>query len=208
MLFSLNVVAQTGGVRVWAVSDGVRVDPVDGRIFEARPDIHKDYPASDFRTANSVWDGTSRTVSLKAARNEFAAFQVVIETQQPITDVALRLDGVTGPGGVRMGGKYAAAFKEWYVHVRQATTGYERSSLGPGWYPDALMPRRHTELFSSFPFSIPDLYNDIPGQKNQALWIDLFVPSERAAAPPGRYTGDLEISWKGGRESIKVALDV
>ena len=85
MLLSLNVVAQTGGVRLWAVSDGVRVDPVDGRIFEARPDIHQDYPANDFRTGNSVWDGMSRTVSLKAARNEFAAFQVVIEAQQPIT---------------------------------------------------------------------------------------------------------------------------
>ena len=70
------------------------------------------------------------------------------------------------------------------------------------------MPQRHTELFSSFPFSIPDLYNDIPGQKNQTLWIDLFVPNERNTAPPGRYTGDLEISWKDGRDSIKVALDV
>jgi hypothetical protein len=70
------------------------------------------------------------------------------------------------------------------------------------------MPERHTDLFSSLPFSIPDLYNDIPGQKNQTLWIDLFVPSERTAAPPGRYTGDLEIAWKGGRDSIKVGLDV
>jgi hypothetical protein len=68
MLFSLNVAAQTGGVRLWAVSDSFRIDPVDGRIFEARPDIHKDYPANDFRTANAVWDGTSRNVSLKAAR--------------------------------------------------------------------------------------------------------------------------------------------
>jgi hypothetical protein len=106
LLLVLNMVAQTGGVRVWAVSDGVRVDPVDGRIFEARPDIHQDYPANDFRTANSVWDGMSRTVSLKAARKEFAAFQVVIEAQQPITDVGLRFDGVSGPGFLVDGGVY------------------------------------------------------------------------------------------------------
>jgi Domain of unknown function (DUF4091) len=208
MLLGLSLGAQDRGVRLWAVSDGVRVDPVEGRIFEARPDIHKDYPTNDFRNANSVWDATSRIVSLKAARNEFVAFQVVVETEQPVTDVNVRFDGVNGPGGVRIGGKYAATFKEWYVHVRQSTTGYERSSLGPGWYPDALMPQRHTELFSSFPFSIPDLYNDIPGQKNQTLWVDLFVPNERAAAPPGRYTGDVEISWKDGRDSIKVAVEV
>jgi hypothetical protein len=62
------------------------------------------------------------------------------------------------------------------------------------------MPQRHTELFSSFPFSIPDLYNDIPGQKNQTLWIDLFVPSERTAAPPGRYTTGLYRKRPGGKE--------
>jgi hypothetical protein len=153
MLLGLNLGAQNRGLRLWAVSDGVRVDPVESRIFEARPDIHKDYPANDFRKANSVWDATSRIVSLKAARNEFVAFQVVVETEEPVTDVNLRFDGVTGPGGVRIGGKYAAAFKEWYVHVRQPTTGHERSSLGPDCYPDALMPQRHTELFSSFPFA-------------------------------------------------------
>jgi hypothetical protein len=77
------------------------------------------------------------------------------------------------------------------------TSGYERSSLGPGWYPDALLPQRHGHLHSGFPFSVPDLYNNIPDQKNQALWIDLFIPYDREVAPPGRYTGDLGVSWKG-----------
>jgi hypothetical protein len=208
LLFAVHLGAQTGGVRLWAVSDVVRVDPVAGRVLESRPDIHKDYPTDDFRATNSVWNASSQTVSLKAARNEFVAFQVIVEAQQPVTGVNLRFPGVSGPGGAKIAGKYAAAFKEWYVHVRQPTTGYQRSSLGPAWYPDALMPQRTTELFSSVPFSIPDLYNNIPGQKNQALWIDLFIPEDRAAAPPGRYTGELEVTWKGGQGAIKIALDV
>ncbi|MFN7997468.1 MAG: DUF4091 domain-containing protein [Bryobacteraceae bacterium] len=193
---------------LWPVSDGVRVNPVTGKLFEARPDIHKDYPAGEVRQSNSVWNANSKTVSLKSARNEFSAFQVILETPQPLQGVNVKFAGLTGPQGVRIEGKYAAVFKEWYVQVRQPTSGYERSSLGPGWYPDALMPVRQSELYSGVPFSIPDLYNNIPDQRNQALWVDLFVPFDPKSAPPGRYSGDFEVTWKGGRDSIHVNLDV
>ncbi len=70
------------------------------------------------------------------------------------------------------------------------------------------MPKRPAHLYSGFPFFIPDLYNNIPDQKNQALWIDLFVPFDRKDAPAGRYSGDFDVSWKDGRDSIHVVLDV
>ena len=41
-------------VRVWAVSDGVRVNPVTGKLLEDRRDIHVDYPSGDFRAKNLV----------------------------------------------------------------------------------------------------------------------------------------------------------
>lgn len=206
--FSADLTAQTPAVRLWAVSDGVRVNPVTGQVYERRPDIHKDYPAGDFRSANLVWSAASKTVSLKAARNEFAAFQVVVEAPKSANDVNISFSGLTGPLGARIDGQYAAVFKEWYVRVRRPTSGYERSSLGPGWYPDALLPQRRGHLHSGIPFSIPDLYNNIPDQKDQALWVDLFVPFDRHAAPPGHYTGDFAVSWKGGSDSIRIALDV
>ena len=207
-VLATRLAAETPAVHLWAVSDGVRVNPVTGQVFEARTDIHKDYPAADFHQANSVWSAATKTVSLKAARNEFAAFQVIVEAPQGAEAVDVKFPGLAGPNGARIDGKYAAVFKEWYVQVRHVTSGYEHSSLGPGWYPDALMPQRRMRLFSGFPFSIPDLYNGIPDQKNQAVWLDLFVPFDRSAAPPGRYSGDFEVSWKGGRDSIHVVLDV
>ena len=207
-MFAAVLGAQESAVRLWAVSDGVRVNPATGRVFEARPDIHKDYPSGDFRASNSVWNAASKTVSLKAARNEFVAFQVIVEVGAAAPGVDVKFPGLTGPNGAHISGKHAAVFKEWYVQVRQPTSGYERSSLGPGWYPDALMPQRANDLYSAFPFSIPDVYNNIPDQKNQALWIDLFVPYDRTNAPPGRYTGDVTVSWKGGRDSLNIALDV
>src|SRR5207253_3004896 len=155
-LFVCHVAAQSPAVRLWAVSDGVRVNPDTGQVFEARTDIHKDYPAGDFRQNNSVWNAATKTVSLKAARNEFVAFQVIVEAAQPVASVNVKFPGLTGPNGASIAGKGAAVLKEWYVDVRHVTTGYERSSLGPGWYPDALMPKRPTHLYSGFPFFIPD----------------------------------------------------
>jgi len=205
---ALPLVAQESGVRLWAVGDGVRVSPLTGKLLENRPDIHRDYPTADPRAGNSVWDAASRTVTIKCARNEFCAFQVVVEAPRGADGIDVKLPRLQHSGGARLEGRNVAVFKEWYVRVRRPSTGYERTSLGPEWYADALMPYRPARLSTGFPFSIPDLYNNIAGQKNHAIWIDVYVPFERQAAPPGRYTGAVEVSWKGGRDSIQVALDV
>ncbi len=192
-------------MRVWAVGDGVRVNPVTGSVIESRPDIHRDYPAGDPRTGNFVWDSAAKTVRLRAARNEFVAFQLIVEAAEPADGIDVRFPALTGPSGQRIEGRNLALFKEWYTQVRRPSTGYEGTSLGPAWYPDALLPYRHNELNTGFPFSIPDLYNNIPNQKNHAIWVDVFVP---IAAPAGSYSGTVEVTWKGGRESTRVALDV
>src|SRR5713101_2242602 len=111
-LFAGHAASQTPAVHVWAVSDGVRVNPVTGQVFEERTDIHKDYPAGDFRQANSVWNAATKTVSLKAARNEFVAFQVIVEAAHPAAGVNVKFIGLTGPNSARITGKSAAVFKE------------------------------------------------------------------------------------------------
>jgi len=47
LLMTCSGFAQDTGVRIWAVGDGVRLNPVTGKLIESRPDIHKDYPAAD-----------------------------------------------------------------------------------------------------------------------------------------------------------------
>jgi hypothetical protein len=191
------------------VSDGVRVNPVTGTLIEDRPDIHKDYPSGDFRSRNPVWDAASKTVSLKSARNEYVAFQLIVEAPGGrLDELDVALPELKDQAGNRVAARDIQIFKEWYVQVRRPSTGYEKSSLGPAWYADALMPKRRSGLWSGFPFSIPDLHNNIPDQKNHGIWFDIFVPHDRSAAPPGRYTGAVEVTWKGGRDSISVALEV
>ena len=48
-------------VRIWAVGDCVRVNPVKGKLLEDRLDIHKDYPTGDYRSSNSIWNAASKT---------------------------------------------------------------------------------------------------------------------------------------------------
>ena len=198
---------QDSGPHLWAVSDSVRVIRLPDRYSKFGP-ISTRITRRRFCDGNSVWKPGSKTVSLQAGRNEFVAFQVIVDSSGPAGDVDTKASTLTGPNGAVIQGHNVAVFKEWYVQVRRATTGYERSSLGPGWYPDALMPRRPPGLHSGFPASIPDLFNNIPNQRNQALWVDIYVPFERGQLPPGRYTGELAVSWKGGADTIHVMLDV
>jgi len=195
-----------GSVRVWATHDGVRVNPETGRYFEDRPDIHSDYPTGDYKSGNSVWDAASGTISLHAARNEFVAFQVIVEADRPVGPVSVEFDRLTGPGGACLDGRCIALFKAWYVRVNQPSTGYERTSLGPGWYPDALLPVPEGRPLS---FSLPDPDNAIgPSHRNQTLFVDVYVPRERAEAPPGAYAGVVRVSWPGGKRELKVRLTV
>src|SRR5262249_11192353 len=78
-------------LHLWAVSDGVRVSPLTGKLLENRPDIHRDYPSAGPRAGNAVWDAAARTASLKCARNEYCAFQLVIEAAQPADGIDVRL---------------------------------------------------------------------------------------------------------------------
>jgi hypothetical protein len=73
------------------------VNPITGTVFEERADVHPDYPAGDFREANSVWNAATKTVALKAAGNQFVAFQVIVEA--PTEGVDVRFPGLAGPKG-------------------------------------------------------------------------------------------------------------
>ena len=185
--------AALANLNVWALPDSVRLNPQSGRLFEERS------ISSNYRHRNSVWDGSRRTISLHAARNEFVAFQLVLEATHPTSGIDIEISPL-GASGARL-----QIFKAWYVRVRRPSTGYEATSLGPGWYPDALLPKRPSGLRSGFPFSIPDIHNNIPNQTSHTLWIDVYVPRDTA---PGRYQSKIQIRWQGGESSLPLDLEV
>src|SRR5260370_15246915 len=93
---------QGSSLRLWAVGEGVRVSPLTGKLLENRPDIHRDYPSGDPRAGNAVWDPAARTARLKCARNEYCAFQLVIESWQPAGEIDVRFPRLDRPNGAHI----------------------------------------------------------------------------------------------------------
>src|SRR3954451_12703175 len=90
-------------MKVWAIGDTVRVDPIRSQPVEESPELFPDGIRAGYKEANLVWDGNSQRISLKAARNETVAFQILIErTGEKLTDVRLALGGLTGPSGAKI----------------------------------------------------------------------------------------------------------
>lgn len=77
------------GSRVAVIDELDKVNPVTGAIMPEAP--------RGYRAANHLWDARGRVVRLHAARNEFVAFQVVIDGRNPRVRPSLRFDGPAGP---------------------------------------------------------------------------------------------------------------
>lgn len=171
-------------LRVWVYDDGEKINPVNGNLWHANQNIYGGPVAGDHRGQNRVWDGASRTVNLRAARNEVVAFQVVIEAG------AEALSGVN----VKVEGDLEATvnlFRERYVPI----AGY--------WYADPLVP---FEAPGAVPFDIPDSECGIEGQRNQAVWVDVYVPPD---ASPGQREAAVVVTAEGQQEvRLRLLLDV
>lgn len=167
---------ETRSLRLWAVEDLRKVDPIDGGDIGA--------PGGQ-RRASPVWDG--RRIRLQSAQNEFVAFQVIAErrTVTPVT-FGVRMAPFTGPGGARIDMSRAEIGRVWYVRDGR-------------WNGEVVIP-------ASGAFRIPDERNNIEGQRNQAVWVDLYVPH---GTPPGEYTGAVIVTTEGSAPvRVPVALRV
>jgi hypothetical protein len=163
----------------WAIPDLCKANPVTGNVLEEEGVEYEGKPAGKFRERNPVWSGAERSVSLSAVRGEWTAFQVVCEGpgRRAITPSPL-----TGPGGATIPAPELS--RAWY------------QKSGVGWYADPLLP-----LKPGAPFSIPDEANGIPGQTNQTIYVEFFVPKN---ARPGTYAGRLQVD----PQAIEVRLEV
>jgi hypothetical protein len=201
------------GIEVWAVNDSVRVDPVRSQPFEENRDLFADGIRQGYKQSNVIWDGRSQRITLKAARNETVACQIVIErTGEKLSNVVVAPAELTGPKGAKISLQNMELFREWYVHVRNPAK--ESYTLGAGWYADGLLPclRWSGNLYPHtyvMPFDLPDPLNNVGGeQKSQTLWLDIYVPESRGIAPPGKYTAPITVASDQGRTQLMLELQV
>ncbi|HET9176946.1 MAG TPA: hypothetical protein VFQ24_01145 [Terriglobia bacterium] len=203
--------ATDAGMNVWAINDTVRVDPIRNRPFEENLSLFPDGVRSGYKQSNLVWDAAARRIKLKAARNETVAFQLVIErTGAKLTSVNVALADLAGPSGAKIPLDNFDMFREWYVHVQHPSK--QTYTLGTGWYPDGLLPclRWSGNLYPHtyvMPFDLPDPLNNVgKDQQSQAIWVDIYIPRSRDAAPPGKYSAPITIS--SDQASAQLTLDL
>jgi hypothetical protein len=201
------------GLAVWAINDSVRVDPVRNQPFEDNQRLFPDGIRPGYKQSNLIWDGAARRITLKAARNETVAFQIVIERAgEMLSNVKVMPAELAGPNGTKISLENVDLFREWYVHVKNPTK--ESYTLGTGWYADGLLPcsRWTGNLYPHtyvMPFDLPDPLNNVgKEQKSQAMWVDVYVPKSRDVTPPGKYTAPITISSDQGRVELTLELDV
>ncbi|MCC6443426.1 MAG: DUF4091 domain-containing protein [Armatimonadetes bacterium] len=142
-----------------------------------------------------------KAVSLKAARNEYEPFQIVIHGgPQGLKEVNVQVSGLRGPEGRAIAARNIALYREHYIRVVKPSP---KSTQGAGWYPDALIPFVNPVdgrplqggRFTAAPFDVE------PG-KNQPIWADAYIP---ANAKAGDYRGTVTVTARG-EKPVKLAL--
>ncbi|OGS35697.1 MAG: hypothetical protein A2293_07420 [Elusimicrobia bacterium RIFOXYB2_FULL_49_7] len=179
-------------MKITILPDSVRLNPVTLRLFEHQPTLYKRTLPEDYQNDNPVWNQHDKVIRLKSAANETVAFQAVLFFDEPLEIEQIKLLPLNGPETIPESS--IELFKEWFVDVQVPSSGYEKTSFGSGWYPDALIPldARHQDW--GLPFHLPDYWNRIPGQKACIIWADIYVPRHY---PAGNYRSTLTIQAKG-----------
>jgi len=133
------------GAAVAVIDELDKLHPVDGRVLPEAP--------RGYLTANHLWSAAGKRVRLHAARNEFAAFQVVILNRDRDVRAALNFDGPAGP-------KPRASFGRYRLVA---------SKIGP--LPDPIVSLGGPE----------DTGGEPEGAKSQSLHVEVYVPHDAPA---------------------------
>lgn len=179
--------------RIWVLDDTEKVHPISGNLLSGGPDIYNGaLPAKvDFRSHNSVWDAAANTVRLSSGRNEFVSFQVVIEKgREDLHKIFVNATDLLGAKERISADRSVRLFKELYT------------PLNGSWYPDALLP---FELAGTTPFDLPDYSGPVRGQRVQAIWVDIYVPS---GLPPDTYTGQIMVLHRNTNKQASFRVEI
>ncbi|HEY8150852.1 MAG TPA: hypothetical protein VIK51_18240, partial [Vicinamibacteria bacterium] len=198
------VLVEAGVARVWAVSDGEKIE--------------QDDLASPLRARNSAWDGT--TVRLFGARNEVIAFQVMVQSDargiQALTAALPELRQRGGKGRIAYAapgtdpsqtvGRPIEVFAVHYLSVTETTHAEwawkPGSPAAPrdttGWKPVQLVPENARGGRGGLPLRVD-------GERNQSVWIEVYTPRD---LPAGVYDGAITLTADGRATRLPVELQV
>jgi hypothetical protein len=153
--------------------------------------------------------GPQTTAHLFAARGEYQAFQIALRA--PASGLTLQnaqASDLTSGSGHSLSRSGITLYREHYVHVDTGSPDWRGSNrpLGPGSYPDALIPflDPHTgaplsgSAYRAAPFTVAP-------HGTLTVWVDVRV--DRGASP-GDYTGEVTLSTDQGDLRVAWTLTV
>ena len=152
------------------------------------------------------------TLALEAVRNEWVAFQVVVEGGlEGLEVVNVTVGDLQGADGGLIQGAAADRSLAYYVHLDFASPcdlwhpgscgAHEVYERVPGLYPDALVPFVDPYDPAHPPVAAPF---DVAAGDRQVVFVDWLVPAD---APPGDYGGEVVVS-AGGEPIATLSLSL
>ena len=150
------------------------------------------------------------SLALYSAGNEYEMFQIIIKVPpgNTLTNVRVSVSDFAGPNNNKISADNVSLYREHYVNVTAGSkkrAGDTNSPLGPGFYPDALIPFIDpatkidlTGRLDASPFNV------LPSE-NQPVLADIYIP---AGTPPGQYNSTVTIASGQGTASADVILIV
>jgi hypothetical protein len=199
--------ARDSELGVWAIGEGVRINPLTGKAFEENAAMLPGGISGDYRTKNWVWDGATKTVALKGAANEVVSFQLIVEGAGA-KGINVTAGELSGAGRVIPARQYGF-FRAFYIKVKQVVDGKRAPyPLEEGWYPDPLVPFETPKLGAPFAIDGSNFGGEKPVVseiRNQTVWVDLWIPPK---TPGGLYTGTITVGAESGQKTVAVKLQV
>jgi len=201
LLFAQAFGASVPDASVWVIGEADKVNPVTGNLLSEGLKVYHGLEPSKgkYRKQNNVWDAGTKTIKLFAGRNEFVSFQVVIEKgKQDLHKIFVNATDLLGSKQRIIADRHVRLFKQLYLAIHDDGIGANV------FYPDALLP---FDLAGTTPFDLPDAAGTVPGQKVQAIWVDIYVPHD---LPPDTYTGKILLLHRNAMkiDILNVQLEV
>jgi len=154
----------------------------------------------------------SSIIDIKAAKNEYEAFQVVISAgdKNHLKNIRVSISDLEGEKG-RISPDNVRLFRAENIHLRNSTP---RADFGPGLFPDPLLPflnpvsgdsimayhsiespsgRQYSGAkYRAYPINLfPD--------QSCTIWVDVYIPTDTKA---GIYKGDFRVTADGDISSV------
>jgi hypothetical protein len=146
--------------------------------------------------------GTASEFTLYAAKGEYESFQIVVRAPSG----GLTRVSVSAPD---LGGPRVTLYREHFVYLTRGSSDWSSNRnkpLGPGWYPDGLIPfvdpGTGRDLTGAALDAVP--FN-LAANRNQPIWVDVYVPR---TVPAGQYRGTFVVTSDQGQATVALSLTV